>query len=50
MIPMTPDALPYLPSRAAWCRTVTWWHQQAPFLAAYWASRYWHANRNRKEH
>ena len=47
--PVTPDALPYLPSRAAWHRAVTWCRAQAPFLAAYWASRYWHATRNRKD-
>ena len=46
---MTPDALPYLPSRAAWCRLAGWCHRQAPFLTACWASRYWHATRNRKD-
>ena len=43
------DALPYLPSAAAWCRLTTWRHQQAPFLAAYRASRYRHARRPRKD-
>ncbi len=52
---MAPDALPYLPSRAAWHRLGAWWHAQAPFLTAYWASRYWHTerhlwNHNRKDH
>ena len=44
------DALPFLPSRAGTIAFTAWWHRQAPFLAAYWASRYWHATRNRKDH
>ena len=36
---MTPDALPYLPSAAAWHRATGWCRTHGAFRTAYWAQR-----------